>query len=238
MEKLQKLFESVQNPNILDIATGSGQFIHLITSLTSNYQKIIGIDASINAIKVAKSHFENQPNIEFLLMDANKLDFEEKTFDIVTLSNSLHHFQNVPCILIEIERVLKPGGCLIVCEMVSEPLTNAQISHRLIHHFAAKIDRSLGMIHDETYPKDIILDLLQTNPRLSIDESWDLTTEPESLATQDQINGLLQTLDRLVDRLKDESLKPSYKAEAESIKEYVLKYGFESATEFIVVLKK
>jgi len=238
LDKLRKLLESYHLPVILDIATGSGQFINLMTSLTSTFQKIVGIDASVGAIRVAKSHFENSTNIEFMVMDASTLAFDSDSIDIVTLSNSLHHFHNLETILMEIYRVLKPGGSLIVCEMLADPLTVAQISHRLIHHFAAKIDRTLGIVHDETYSKSTILELFQNQSKLLVQESWDLDTEDESTATKDQIEGLLLTLDRLVERLQDESLKPVFKAEADAIKTYVLEHGFASATEFIVVFKK
>ena len=44
MEKLKEILNGYNKPSILDIATGVGSFISIITQLTENYSKIIGID--------------------------------------------------------------------------------------------------------------------------------------------------------------------------------------------------
>ena len=49
--------------------------------------------------------------------DAEKLRFEEKTFDVVTVAFGVRNFENRPRGLEEMLRVLKPGGRLVILEL-------------------------------------------------------------------------------------------------------------------------
>jgi ubiquinone/menaquinone biosynthesis C-methylase UbiE len=156
MKKLQIELANFPQSTILDIGTGYGSFIEILTKNFNDYREIIGIDTSQTAIDAAKNHFKDYERIKFIKSDAFTMHFENETFDIITLSNSLHHLHNLPTLFDQMRRVLKKDGIVIVNEMLSDPLTLPQISHRLIHHFAAEIDREKGIIHDETFTESDI----------------------------------------------------------------------------------
>jgi SAM-dependent methyltransferase len=61
-----------------------------------------------------------------VLADMKRLPFEDRYFDLVVCSASLHHSSDIPAALAEIARVLRPGGRALV---VNEPV--AGIAKRL-----------------------------------------------------------------------------------------------------------
>ena len=81
--------------------------------------------------------------------------------DLVCISNSLHHLQHRDKVFAELLRVLKPGGVFLVTEMYQDgQQTEAQMTHILMHHWVASIDRKCGIHHEETFSKDEILAII------------------------------------------------------------------------------
>ena len=78
---------------------------------------MIGIDTNQNALDIANKNL-SEKSYEFFCMNGTQLDFNAESFDVVTMSNSVHHFSNPEEILGEMIRVLKPDGLLLIYEMV------------------------------------------------------------------------------------------------------------------------
>ncbi|MBU1145804.1 MAG: methyltransferase domain-containing protein [Firmicutes bacterium] len=237
MKKLQNFLKSYPKSRILDIGTGTGTFIKTIISLDDNYLEIIGIDVLENAISASTKNFEGNKRIHFEKMDALHLTFEEHSFDIVCLSNSLHHLEDIGKTIKEMERMLKPNGALLFNEMISNGLSNAQISHKFLHHFAAEIDRENGLIHYDTFDGSKILSLLKKHSTLSVQENWVMLYERQEHNSKEEIDFLFQTMDRLIEKVKSEKKVKYFTRKAEDIKKYISKYGFDSATQKLFVLK-
>lgn len=235
MERFAKFLKDNEFKKILDVGTGTGNFVDLLNKLYTDYEEIIGIDTHELSISKAKEHFKDE-RMKFEIMDALAMSFEDDTFDLVCLSNSLHHLEDPKAIFTAMERVLKPGGKLIISEMVSDNLDKRQMSHLLVHHFAAKIDRLRGETHKETMSHEEILDSIRENSTLSIDEQWDLNYERRGENTEEEIKWFINTMDRLVERVPENEEKKVFLKEADSVKEYIKKFGFDSATTVLVVL--
>ena len=97
-----------EGKKILDIGCGAGRTTY---SFNEKGYDVIGIDYAPAMIEKAK---ELHPNIDFRVMNACALDFEDETFDHVYFSfNGIDHIHPFPkrvdC-LKEIYRVLKKGG--------------------------------------------------------------------------------------------------------------------------------
>lgn len=235
MRKLSNILGNFTNAKILDIGTGNGNFIKTITNLCNNFESITGIDIIDSSIESCKANFKDE-RINFINMDALNMDFEDSSFDIVTLSNSLHHFDDSKDILKEMERVLAPGGVLIICEMVSNNLNKRQRSHLLMHHFAAEIDRERGSTHNETFTDKEILNSLKKESNLSIKDAWELVTPSSTQISGKEIEWLFETIDRVQESIEGSERIEYYRKKADKIKKYIRKYGFDSATQIIVVL--
>ncbi len=74
---------------VLDIGCGNGC---LTCDISKKAKKVIAVDSNSGNIKLAKKKFFRE-NIEYLVGNAIKLNFEEK-FDVVVLSNVLEHIDD------------------------------------------------------------------------------------------------------------------------------------------------
>lgn len=106
---------------ILDIATGTGDFAMLLAERIKP-QHIIGADISegmmaVGKEKVAKASL--QDTISFQKEDCTKLTFPDETFDAVTSAYGVRNFQDLNAGLREMQRVLRPGGHLLIVELTS-----------------------------------------------------------------------------------------------------------------------
>ena len=108
----------VKPENILDVATGTADMPVMMMKYLSP-RRIVGIDISEGMLslgkqKILKLHLENQVSLQ--AGDAEAIQFPDSSFDGVTVAFGVRNFQNLEKGLIEMLRVLRPGGKLIVLE--------------------------------------------------------------------------------------------------------------------------
>ena len=99
---------------IADIGCGTGELLYLIRKKNS-CARLYGIDISPKMIEKAKS--KKIKNVFFSIGDAEKLNFDNNTMDIIITSESFHHYPYPQKALEEVNRVLKPNGLLVLCDM-------------------------------------------------------------------------------------------------------------------------
>ena len=129
----QSLTSYIKRGNlILDLCCGTGTLTILFAKLLYKDCKIVGVDLSYG--QIARAQKKNiYPNLEFKVMDANRLKFSNNYFDHVIISAALHEMDkdqrlNVLC---EVRRVLKKGGVLLIFEHF-EP---KKITFRILYNF-------------------------------------------------------------------------------------------------------
>ncbi len=99
--------------NIIDIGCGGGL---ISEAFYKEGAKVTGIDASYNAIQVAKAHASNNNlDINYINCLPEELgeEYKEK-FDVVFALEIIEHVENVESFVKEILSFLKPGGVLFV----------------------------------------------------------------------------------------------------------------------------
>ena len=111
-------FIGENNPKqILDIATGTGDLAIMMASL--NPDRIVGLDISAGMLEVGKQKIEKAnlaKTIDMIVGDSENMPFDNDTFDAITVSFGVRNFANLNKGLKEINRVLKPGGKLVILE--------------------------------------------------------------------------------------------------------------------------
>lgn len=115
--KTIKKLEVFQPKNILDIATGTGDFAIAASKLEG--VKITGIDISAGMLEVGRKKIIKKNlsgSIELLKADSENLPFEDEIFDAAIVGFGVRNFENLEKGLLEIKRVLKPGGVFFVLE--------------------------------------------------------------------------------------------------------------------------
>jgi ubiquinone/menaquinone biosynthesis C-methylase UbiE len=105
---------SNRNGRILDVACGPGASTGRLLRYYAPDQ-ITGINISENQLAAAR---ERVPGCSFLLMDAAQLGFAEDQFDAVMCVEAAFHFNTRERFLREVLRVLKPGGTLVLTDML------------------------------------------------------------------------------------------------------------------------
>jgi len=116
-KKAIKLLRKEKPQMILDVATGTGDFAIEARSLKP--QQIIGVDISAGMIGIGKEKIKKLKLghlIELQLGDSEKLNFEDNTFDAVTVSFGVRNFEDLGKGLADINRVLKVGGTAVILE--------------------------------------------------------------------------------------------------------------------------
>ena len=102
------------NPSIdkkyLDVACGTGDLGKLFLDYTDKDGEIISSDSNIKMIEKGKKRLKKYKNIKWVVAEAEKLPFENDTFDFYTISFGLRNTKNLDKSLSEAYRVLKPGG--------------------------------------------------------------------------------------------------------------------------------
>jgi SAM-dependent methyltransferase len=150
MGALAELLAGAAAGRVLDVATGSGGFVTNLIEALPDHDEIIGVDTADRAA-VFDETFADHPGVRFMRMDAAALAFGDASFDVVSIANSLHHFVDPGPVLSEMLRVLRPGGHLVVGEMVADRQAPARMTHVELHHWWAAVDTRRGIVHRETY---------------------------------------------------------------------------------------
>ncbi len=120
-KKVVKIVKKTNPKKILDIATGTGDFAIMLAEIKPD--KIVGLDISKGMLEVGKQKIEEkglQNLIEMVLGDSENLPFDDNSFDAITVGFGVRNFENLDKGLLEINRVLKPGGIFVVLE-TSQP---------------------------------------------------------------------------------------------------------------------
>ncbi len=238
MNRLHDLLSQKPGARVLDVGTGVGNFLYFLKEVMTDYESVVGIDQSENALVAARKNFADDPRIRFERMDATAMTFPDASFDVVVLSNTLHHLADPVPVFREMERVLRPDGILVVNEMVADGLDARQVSHRELHHFSAAIDTAAGIYHANTMSRDEIALMLSRTSRLAIAEAWDVKFPEGPLPTPEEVEQTASTVDRLLARVKDEAVRAAFLERGETVKAYIRKHGFAGATQRLTVLRR
>ena len=116
-KKAIKMLQKSQPKQILDIATGTGDFA--IEALKLNPIKVTGIDISEGMLSVGKEKIKAKGVdhiISLELGDSENLRFDDNYFDAYTVGFGVRNFENLKKGLSEMLRVLKPNGTAIILE--------------------------------------------------------------------------------------------------------------------------
>ena len=97
---------------LLDIGCGTGFLIDLLAEQRA--ARYCGVDLSDEMIRTAKGKAIR--GAEFTAGSADKLPYPDESVDIVTCSQSFHHYPYPERAMLEAKRVLKPGGLFILSD--------------------------------------------------------------------------------------------------------------------------
>ncbi len=147
---------------VLDIATGTGVVAMAAAQYLGNDGRVQAVDLSENMIKQAQSKLKHAgiDNIDFHVMDAEKLEFKSNDFDVITCSYGLFFMPDMSAALKSWLRVLKPGGKIIFSSFAAsafQPLSDIFITNLAEYDIVPPTPRWLQLA-EEDQCKQILLD--------------------------------------------------------------------------------
>ncbi len=237
IKKLEVRLKEIPGGKVLDVATGSGQFIQLLMEALNDYHDFVGIDVHEKALEYAQKQFEGKP-VHFQKMDAENLSFKDNTFDTVGIQYSLHHMKELDKVLSEMFRVLKPGGHFLIGEMYGGgDQTEAQHSHIKIHHLAADLNTAKGDFHDHTCTRDAIRKIVE---KLSFSklEEFDLTYPVADPKNPEFITKMKTSIIKALDRYKEIPEFENYTGKVDELIDWIETHGYAPASSLFFIGEK
>lgn len=185
---------------LLDVGTGRGEFLQFALNAFRSFKIAAALDTDNDSLNVAQKLLDEHPVI-LVQASALAMPFTSGYFNTITLSNVLHHIENIPGLLNETIRVGKSGGLLIINEMLHENISELHESYLMYHKLASELDNNLGLYHRETYTlKEMIAMLKSVN--LQILDYFIHTEEAENYMNAEEIEEISDRLRKKVARLK------------------------------------
>ena len=105
--------------DLLDIGCGTGTWIAMVAATALPGRRLIGLDYSTAMCAVANQkarEIADAGRPRFVNGDSEHLPFRDESFDVVTCSNSFHHYPHQDAAVREMQRILRPGGRLMIID--------------------------------------------------------------------------------------------------------------------------
>lgn len=148
------------NSFVLDIGCGEGRNIQSILERTQN---IFGIDNDQKAVDDAKKRFEKIDTVKVVVASADKLPFEDETFDVVIMMNVFYNLDNKKDIsLSEVARVLRSKGTFTLSSYAETAFDERMKIYKMVNAPIKKIEGT-KVVFDESLRAN-------TSEQFSLDE--------------------------------------------------------------------
>ncbi len=125
---------------VLDVGCGTGILFPILLEALNGVGCVVGLDISAEMLKQAQA--KGYP-VECLLGDTQSLPLTEGIFDWAICNAVFPHFPDKPRALVELRRVLRAGGHLVICHTASRVSINE--FHRSIG----------GVVINDTIPDEV-----------------------------------------------------------------------------------
>ena len=141
---LTRALTLIPAPLVLDVATGTGRLPRALLRQPVFEGRVIGLDLSRRMLREAvRRTAQFADRLTYVWQDARRLPFDDDMFDAVTCLEALEFTPNPRAVLVELVRVLRPGGVLLV--------TN-------------RVGRDAKLMPGRAFPRDVFERLLQELP--------------------------------------------------------------------------
>ncbi len=100
------------------MGTRYGEFAFTLVEAMPEGSEVIGLECDPKTVEEAREK-NGGKGITFVQGEGAHMDFPDDSFELVAISNTLHHIEDYDAVLKEMLRVLKPGGWFLVNEMTT-----------------------------------------------------------------------------------------------------------------------
>jgi SAM-dependent methyltransferase len=110
--------ELTGNEAVLDAGSGAG---HTALAFAPHVAHVVSVDLAESMLVQGRRGAQERglTNVEFRQADVEALPFADSTFDVIVSRYSAHHWPHPQRALAEFRRLLRPGGRLLISDIVS-----------------------------------------------------------------------------------------------------------------------
>lgn len=119
LDRLRILTEKTRPSRVLDLGCGAGHASFAMARGGAGRVTAFDPSAEMLAVVAREAAARGHQALDTQAGSAEALPFADRTFEIVATRYSAHHWAQVPRALAESARVLKPGGRLVVIDVVA-----------------------------------------------------------------------------------------------------------------------
>ena len=101
-----------KNNRVMEIGCGAGQGLEI---LSREAKSVLGCDIDDTNLKICNNTYSNYKKIDIRKINADKLEFEDESFDVIILFETIYYLKDVTTFLKKIYRILSDKGYLIIC---------------------------------------------------------------------------------------------------------------------------
>jgi ubiquinone/menaquinone biosynthesis C-methylase UbiE len=117
-------FPKQENLNVLELGCGTGVFWLANRDNIVKSWSIILSDYSEGMLETARNNLSNLSyNFKYEMVNAEDIQYSDKTFDLILANNMLYHIQNRDAAIHTISRILKDDGVFIASTMGKNDLS-------------------------------------------------------------------------------------------------------------------
>ncbi|MBV8065388.1 MAG: methyltransferase domain-containing protein [Actinobacteria bacterium] len=167
-EKVQAFLLPRGDERAVDVGAGAGA---LALALAPHVREAVGVDRVPELLALARERAKGIANVEFVEGDAERLPFDDDSFDLAGTLRTLHHVPHPERVLAELTRVTRPGGRLLVIDQIApvDPLDALAVD---------RFERARDPGHTRLLPDVDLRQLFEANGLVLVRERQDVERRP------------------------------------------------------------
>lgn len=172
---------------VLEIGCGKGELTRV---LAARSRFVAAMDSSVRALEQNRAACGalGIGNVDFLEGDARRLPIESGSFDVVFVPMLLHHVVSPAQVLVEACRVLKPGGIVVVTELMPGEEPAQQSIQNAVE--VLKNPTHIGVIPMQEVTRMMQYAHLDIVDRRVFDQTWEFSEWVDAMGARDRMEPL------------------------------------------------
>ncbi|MEA3338063.1 MAG: methyltransferase domain-containing protein [Chloroflexota bacterium] len=153
--------QSESGPLVLDVATGTGRYPIAVLRSMGAKGRVVGLDGSSGMLRQARKKLNDLGLVDVVLLkhDASQLPFASAAFEVVACLEALEFMPDPQRVIVELMRVLSPGGLLVVSNrigrdtalMPGKAWSRSEFSGILTGQGASRVARQAWQVNYDLY---------------------------------------------------------------------------------------